>query len=154
MNEKKLKRFQIKEYPNIQVEAGTMDRNTLKACYIEIKGTFESLQEDRVKSINHICRKISHTIERNINTDLFRKEFIFIKDISDSYVFTGKSFTKLECTLFIKKPTDFDELTVELNQLMDKVWEENIQDGPNMKFYKLSQQKRTYSKKSKEKVVN
>ena len=71
-----------------------------------------------------------------------------VKDISDSFVMTGRSYTKLEFTFFMKKPTNFEEVTVELNQLMENIWNENIQDGPNMRFHKQAIQKRTYAKKS------
>lgn len=148
MRERTIKRFKTREYPNIQVEAGTMDRQALKACYLELKGTFETDNEDKMKTINRVCKDISRTIERSINTDFFRKEFIMVKDISESFVFTGRSYTKLELTFFMKHPTNFDEVSVELNQLMEHIWNENIQDGPNMKFHKQAIQKRTYAKKS------
>lgn len=136
MRERSIKRFKTRNYPNIQVEAGTVNRNELKACYLELKGTFETENEDKMKSIHRICKNISRTIENKINTDFFRKEFIMVKDISDSFVFTGRSYTKLELTFFMKHPTTFDEVTVELNQLMEHIWNENIQDGPNMRFHK------------------
>ena len=95
MRERSIKRFKTRDYPNIQVEAGTVNRDTLKACYLELKGTFETSDEDKMRTINKVCRDISRTIDRTINTDFFRKEFIMVKDISDSFVMTGRSYTKL-----------------------------------------------------------
>lgn len=150
MREKSIKRFKTKDYPNIQVEAGTVNREQLKACYLELKGTFETNEEDKIKSFNQVCRKISTTIDRNINTDFFRKEFIMVKDISDTFVMTGRSYTKMELTFFMKRPTTFDEVTVELNQLLDKIWTENIQDTSSVKFHKNIISKRKSWKTKKE----
>lgn len=148
MREKSIKRFKVKDYPNIQVEAGTMNRQQLKACYLELKGTLETEEDDKMGEINKVMRKLSQSVSRNINTDFFKKEFIMTKDISDSFVYTGRSYTKMEFTFFMKQPTTFDEVTVELNELMESIWNENIQDTPTMKFHKQAIQKRTYAKKS------
>lgn len=150
MREKSIKRFKTKDYPNIQVEAGTMNRQQLKACYLELKGTFETHCEDKMKTINQVCKEISRTVDENINTDFFRKEFIMVKDISDSFVMTGRSYTKMEFTFFMKRPTTFDEVTVELNQLLDKIWTNNIQETSNGKFHKNIISKRKSWKTKKE----
>lgn len=146
--DKFLKTFKIEEYPNIQVNAGTINRQQLKACFLEFKGTFETNEEDKVRSINSVCREISRTVNSNINTDLFRKEFILDRNISDSFTFTGRSYTKLEFTFFIKRQTTFEELTDELNKLTKHICETNIKDSDTMKFHKNIISKRNYPKKN------
>lgn len=138
----------IEEYPNIFFEAGTIDKTKLKSCYIEIKGTFEVEGEDRLKSFNRVCRNISQTISSVMDKDLFREEFILNKNIANSFVNTGKSFTKLEYTLFPKRPTTFKEIEIELNKISKRVWTNDIQDTDRIKFHKKMLTKRRYAKKS------
>jgi hypothetical protein len=136
--------FPIKDYPNIQVNSGTMDRDTMKACYLEFKGTIQTDGEDKIKNINRVCKNISRSISNSINTDLFYDKFLCSKDISESFVYTGKSYTKIEYTLFLKQPLLKEQLTSELNKLTDKVWTESIQDTSSVKFYKNIISKRKY----------
>jgi hypothetical protein len=136
--------FPIKDYPNIQVNSGTMDRDTMKACYLEFKGTIQTDGEDKIKDINRVCKNISRSISNSINTDLFYDKFLCSKDISESFVYTGKSYTKIEYTLFLKQPLLKEQLTSELNKLTDKVWTESIQDTSSVKFYKNIISKRKY----------
>jgi len=141
---RKLMTFPIKDYPNIQVNSGTMDRDTMKACYLEFKGTIQTDGEDKIKNINRVCKNISRSISNSINTDLFYDKFLCSKDISESFVYTGKSYTKIEYTLFLKQPLLKEQLTSELNKLTDKVWTESIQDTSSVKFYKNIISKRKY----------
>jgi hypothetical protein len=141
---RKLMTFPIKDYPNIQVNSGTMDRDTMKACYLEFKGTIQTDGEDKIKDINRVCKNISRSISNSINTDLFYDKFLCSKDISESFVYTGKSYTKIEYTLFLKQPLLKEQLTSELNKLTDKVWTESIQDTSSVKFYKNIISKRKY----------
>lgn len=138
------KNFVLEQYPNIRVEAGTVNRHTLKACFLEIKGTFETFGDEPMSTMNSVIRNISRTINSNINLDLFRKEFISTPNISDSFVFTGKSYTKLEYTFFIKRATTYEEITNELNILTKKIHEENIIDSDKIKFHRELISKRVY----------
>jgi hypothetical protein len=121
-----------------------MDRDTMKACYLEFKGTIQTDGEDKIKDINRVCKNISRSISNSINTDLFYDKFLCSKDISESFVYTGKSYTKIEYTLFLKQPLLKEQLTSELNKLTDKVWTESIQDTSSVKFYKNIISKRKY----------
>lgn len=138
----------MNEYPNITFYAGTEDKDKLKSCFIEIKGTFETTNEERLKTFNSVCRKISQTINSTLNKDLFRDEFILNKNIADTFVKTGKSFTKMEYTFFPKRPTTFSELTRELNNITNRIWNDNIQDTDEFRFHKQMLTKRRYAKKS------
>ena len=145
---RKLMTFPIKEYPNIQVNSGTMDRETMKACYLEFKGTIETDGENKDRAMNTTIKNISRALSNSINKNLFYDKFICTKDISDSFVYTGKSYTKIEYTLFLKQPLLKEQLTSELNILTDKVWEQSIQDTPTVKFHKNIISKRSYAKES------
>ena len=142
--------IEIAEYPNIVFYAGTEDKNKLKSCFLEIKGTFQTEQEDRMRTINGICKKISQTVNSVLNKDLFREEFLLNKDIPDSFIKTGKCFTKLEYTFFPKRQTTFEEIKKELNTISNYVWNNNIQDSDKMKFHKRMLSKKRYVKKSQE----
>ena len=142
--------IEIAEYPNIVFYGGTEDKNKLKSCFLEIKGTFQTDVEDKMRTINGICKKISQTVNSVLNKDLFREEFLLNKDIPDSFVNTGKSFTKLEYTFFTIRPTTYEELKRELNTISNYVWNNNIQDSDKMKFNKRMLSKKRYAKKSQE----
>ena len=83
-----------------------------------------------------------------MDKDLFREEFILNKNIADTFVKTGKSYTKLEYTLFPKRPTTFKEIETELNKISKKIWTNDIQDTDRIKFHKKMLTKRRYAKKS------
>lgn len=142
--------IEIAEYPNIVFYAGTEDKNKLKSCFLEIKGTFQTEQEDRMRTINGICKKISQTVNSVLNKDLFREEFLLNKDIPDSFIKTGKCFTKLEYTFFTTRQTTYEEIKKELNTISNYVWNNNIQDSDKMKFHKRMLSKKRYAKKSQE----
>jgi hypothetical protein len=139
--------IEITEYPNIVFYAGTEDKNKLKSCFLEIKGTFQTEQEDRMRTINGICKKISQTVNSALNKDLFREEFLLNKDIPDSFIKTGKCFTKLEYTFFPKRQTTYEEIKKELNTISNYVWNNNIQDSDKMKFHKRMMSKKRYAKR-------
>lgn len=152
--DKKQRFFTIKQFPNINFFAGTADRNTLKACYLEIKGTFETEEENKLGAVNSVCKQISQTISSNMNKNLFREEFLLSKDISDSFVFTGKSYTKLEYTFFMRRKTDFIELTNELNKICNDIYENNLKNNSKVKFHRELISKRNYSTKKNENTNN
>ena len=141
------KNFPIRQYPNIQFRAGTESREPLKACYLEIKGTFETQEEDKKKAFHNVCKKISQSITNSIDTRKFREEFISTKDISDSFVYTGKSYTKLEYTFFLKREMEEEDVTEELNRISMEIWRNALQDTDQMKFHKELISKRKYAKK-------
>ncbi len=141
-------KFPIKEYPNIQINSGTMDKETMKACWLEFKGTIETADEDKNRAMNATIKNISRAISNSLNKDLFFEKFICSKDISDSFVYTGKSYTKIEYTFFLKQPILKEQVISEMNILSEKVWKQSIQDTPLVKFYKNLISKKKYAKKS------
>jgi hypothetical protein len=128
--------FQIKEYPKINFVAGTMDRSTYKGCFLEIKGHFQSKSDNHSVMMRKVLKDLRNSLERNLDTNLFREEFILTTDISDSFVSTGSSFTKLEFTLFPKRKTDKEELTSKLNEICDKVYQQAVEGNKYMEFDK------------------
>jgi len=136
--------FQLKDYPNINFNAGSENRRPLKACFLEITGTFETEEENKKLAINNVCKQISQTVYNTLDKKLFRDEFICTKDISDSFVYTGKSYTKLEYTFFLRREMDNNDLIKELNKISHAIWLNNIQDGPKMKFHKKLITRRKY----------
>lgn len=141
MLKKTTQEFQIKEYPKINFTAGTMDRSTYKGCFLEIKGHFQSKSDNHSVMMRKVLKDLSNSLERNLDQDLFRKEFIMTTDISDSFVSTGSSFTKLEFTLFPKRKTNKEELTTKLNEICDKVYQQTVVDNRYMEFDKTIKRK-------------
>ncbi len=148
MSNSRQTKFPIKDYPNIQINSGTMDKETMKACWLEFKGTIETGDEDKNKAMNTTIKNISRAISNSLNKDLFYDKFICTKDISESFVYTGKSYTKIEYTLFLKQPLLKEQVISEMNILSDKVWEQSIQDTTSVKFHKNIISKKRYAKKS------
>lgn len=138
------KSFPIKQFPNIQFRAGTENKDPLKACYLEMRGTFETTNEEKKKAFDKVCRKISNAVNNTIDTRKFRQEFIMVKDVSDSFVLTGRSYTKIELTFFLKREMEADEVTDELNRLSHEIWRNALQDTDDMKFHKQLITKRKY----------
>jgi hypothetical protein len=135
--ENKYQTFELKQYPKINFVGGTMDRTTYKGCFLEVKGQFTA----KDKNHNLIMRKVIHelkmSIDKSLDKDFFRDKFITHEDVSDSYVNTGSSYTKLEFTLYPKRQTCKEELTYHLNQICDKIYNEIFDDNMYMKFDKL-----------------
>jgi hypothetical protein len=115
---------------------------------LEFKGTIETADEDKNRAMNATIKNISRAISNSLNKDLFFEKFICSKDISDSFVYTGKSYTKIEYTFFLKQPILKEQVISEMNILSEKVWKQSIQDTPLVKFYKNLISKKKYAKKS------
>lgn len=131
--------FPIKDYPEINFVAGTMDRSTYKGCFLEVKGHFKSKGENHSYMMRRALSQIKNSIERSMDKEFFREEFLLNTNISDSFTATGSSFTALEFTFFPKKKTNKDELTTKLNEICGKVYNEIIVDNSYMEFHKSIQ---------------
>jgi hypothetical protein len=83
-----------------------------------------------------VLNQLKNTLERNLDKELFREQFIMTTDISESFVATGSSYTKLEFTLFPKRKTNKQELTLKLNEICDKVYQQAVVDNRYMDFNK------------------
>ena len=133
--------FIIKDYPEINFVAGTMDRSSYKGCFLEIKGHFKSKTENHKLMMRKVLNQLRHGIERNMDKEFFSDKFITTTNISDSFSATGSSFTALEFTLFPKKKTDKHELTNKLNEICSKIYDEVIINNDYMEFNKAIQKK-------------
>lgn len=136
VGKKTTQEFIIKQFPKISFNAGTMDRTTYKGCFLEIRGHFTSKEENHTTMMRKVLNQLKNTLERNLDKELFRDKFIMTTDISDSFVATGSSFSKLEFTLFPKRKTNKEELTLKLNEMCDKVYQQAVVDNRYMEFDK------------------
>jgi hypothetical protein len=136
MAQSKFQTFEIKEYPKINFEGGTMDKTTYKGCFLEVKGQFTA----KNKNHNQIMRKVIHelkmSIEKNLDKELFRDKFITTEDYSYSFKDTGSTYTKLEFTLYPKRQTNKVELTNHLNSICNNIYNEIFDDNIYMEFDK------------------
>jgi hypothetical protein len=144
--EKRTQEFIIKDYDKINFISGTMDRNTYKGCFLEIKGHFSSKTGNHDLMMRKVLNQIRYGIERNMDKEFFMDNFLSVNEVSNSFTQTGSSFTKLEFTLFPKKKTDKKELTDKLNEICSKIYDEVIINNDYMDFHK-SIQKSTHGKK-------
>ena len=136
---KKYQEFPIKNYDEINFVGGTMDRSTYKGCFLEVKGHFKSKTDNHDQMMRRVLNQLKHTIERSMDKELFRDQFITTTEVSNSFSQTGSSFTKLEFTFFPKKKTDKNELTNKLNEICGKIYDEIIIDNTYMEFHKSIQ---------------
>jgi hypothetical protein len=134
MKKTRLINFKIKPFEKIQFKSGSMDCNTYKSCFIEMKGYFESLTEDHKKNMFQLKKKVNGTIDRYVKNNFFHSRYISIEFVSESFVETGKSFTSFEFTLFPKRETNKEELTNTINELTELIYKENIESNTTMKF--------------------
>jgi hypothetical protein len=137
--EKRTQEFIIKDYDKINFVAGTMDRSTYKGCFLEVKGHFKSKTENHYQMMRKVLNQLRHGIERNMDKEFFRDQFITTNNISDSFTATGSSFTTMEFTLFPKNKTNKLELTNKLNEICEKVYDEVIINNDYMDFNKSIQ---------------
>ncbi len=128
--------FVIKEYPKINFNAGTMDRTTYKGCFLEIKGHFTSKEVNHTTMMRKVLNQLKNTLERNLDKELFREQFLMTTDVSDSFISTGSSFSRLEFTLFPKRKTNKEELTIKLNEMCHKVYQQAVENNKYMEFDK------------------
>jgi len=128
--------FKLNQYPNIQFEAGSEDRRSLKGCYLVVKGCLESLDENHKTNMFRFKKGMNGTISRFLNNNLFSTNYIQTESISDSFQMTGFSFSSFEFTFFPKKKLSVDEITNNLNLLVDNIYNEQIKENKIMKFHK------------------
>jgi hypothetical protein len=128
--------FKLNQYPNIQFEAGSEDRRSLKGCYLVIKGCMESLDENHKSNIFKFKKGMNGVVSRFLNNNLFSTNYIQTESISDSFQMTGFSFSSFEFTFFPKKKLSVDEITNNLNLLVEDIYNEQIKENKIMKFHK------------------
>jgi len=128
--------FKLNQYPNIQFEAGSEDRRSLKGCYLVVKGCLESLDENHKTNMFRFKKGMNGTISRFLNNNLFSTNYIQTESISDSFQMTGFSFSTFEFTFFPKKKLSVSEITNNLNLLVDNIYNEQIKENKALKFYK------------------
>jgi hypothetical protein len=136
MSYKKAINFKVNQYPNIQFEAGSEDRNSLKGCYLVVKGCLESLDENHKSNIFKFKKGMNGVVSRFLNNNLFSTNYIQTESISDSFQMTGFSFSTFEFTFFPKKKLSVSEITNNLNLLVDNIYNEQIKENKIMKFHK------------------
>jgi hypothetical protein len=129
-------KFKLDQFPNIQFESGSMDRESLKGCYFVLKGCLESLNEDHKKNIFQFKKRVAGTISRFLNSSLYSDKFIQTESVSDSFEFTGFSFSTFEYTFFPKKVITALEITKDMNELARLIHQEQITNNSQLKFYK------------------
>ena len=140
--EQKLITFKLTEYPELQYVAGSIDKTTLKGCFLEIKGCLESKDEYHSKNMFRFKKRMLGTITRFLDDSLFSKKYIITENISNSFQFTGFSFSQFELTLFPKNKMTPSEMTNELNKLVVVFREENVENSPVFNFYKSIKSKK------------
>ena len=128
--------FKLNQYPNIQFEAGSEDRRSLKGCYLVVKGCMESLDENHKSNIFKFKKGMNGVVSRFLNNNLFSTNYIQTESISDSFQMTGFSFSSFEFTFFPKKKLSVSEITNNLNLLVDNIYNEQIKENKIMKFHK------------------
>ena len=128
--------FKLNQYPNIQFEAGSEDRRSLKGCYLVVKGCLESLDENHKSNIFKFKKGMNGVVSRFLNNNLFSTNYIQTESISDSFQMTGFSFSTFEFTFFPKKKLSVDEITTNLNVLIEDIYNEQIKQNKELKFYK------------------
>ena len=136
MSYKKAIGFKLNQYPNIQFEAGSEDRNTLKGCYLVVKGCLESLDDNHKSNMFRFKKGMNQVVSRFLNNNAFSTNYIQTESISDSFQMTGFSFSTFEFTFFPKKKLSVNEITDNLNLLVENIYNEQIKENKIMKFHK------------------
>jgi hypothetical protein len=128
--------FKLNQYPNIQFEAGSEDRYSLKGCYLIIKGCLESLDNNHNTNIFKFKKGMNGVVSRFLNNNQFSTNYLQTESISDSFQMTGFSFSSFEFTFFPKKKLSVSEITNNLNVLIEDIYNEQIRENKGLKFYK------------------
>ena len=128
--------FKVNQYPDIQFEAGSADRRSLKGCYLVIKGCMESLDDNHKTNIFKFKKGMNGVVSRFLNNNQFSTNYLQTESISDSFQVTGFSFSTFEFTFFPKKKLSVDEITTNLNVLIEDIYNEQIKENKVLKFHK------------------
>ena len=128
--------FKLNQYPNIQFEGGSMNRKLLKGCYLVVKGCLESLDDNHKNNMFRFKKGINGTISRFLNDNQFSTNYLATDIISDTFRMTGFSFSTFEFTFFPKVKLSVDEITTNLNVLIEDIYNEQIKENKVLKFHK------------------
>jgi len=108
---KKGKTSKIQGFKTTKVMYGTTDSFELKSIYLNLQTWVEPKEEleNWERIVLNLSRQIKHTIFNNINTKIFKKNFIVDLDLRASGLIPNKkSFLNLEINLFLEeKDLDF-----------------------------------------------
>ena len=137
---KKGKTSKIQGFKTTKVMYGTTDSFELKSIYLNLQTWVEPKEEleNWERIVLNLSRQIKHTIFNNINTKIFKKNFIVDLDLRASGLTPNKkSFLNLEINLFLdEKDLDFKSnyLRDNLKDLSKKIIVSNFNSNSYFTF--------------------
>lgn len=138
---KKGKTSKIIGFKTVKVSYGTVDSVNFKSLYLNIQTWAEPIKdsENWNRVVLNLSRSIKHTIHENLDTNIFKDNFIVDLDLRSSGLSTHKkSFLNLEINLFLESDKhDFKSKQIKdsLKKLSKCVFDENIRKNNYFKFH-------------------
>lgn len=146
---KKGKTQKITGLKNCKVLYGTVDSKDLKSIYINLQTWAEPKIEfeKTEKMVSMLNREIKQSLSNNLNTDLFKENFIVDLDLRHSGILIGKkSFLNLEITLFTKNMFEFKSFYLKkgVSELTKKLHKSFFYKNPYFLFHNSKNEKKTH----------
>lgn len=138
--------FKFRKYDTFHSEGGVLDRFNFKSIFFSIKTTVVSIEEeDRMRNLKNLHFRVRQTLNKYNSSGLFKKNFISVPVIHETFEETGKAFTQFDYTLFLDKEAMFPEIEKEVVDIIDKIYIENFRDNKSFEFinhnWRLSRKK-------------
>jgi len=117
--------FHSPKFKEVKFEIGTTNIVDIKGCFLNLSGWFTHTK-DPMSSLTKLTKGLNRVVTTHKNQELFGSRHISGKYVPDTYGNVNTSYLEFEYTLFVKRQTDKHELSNELKNLCNKLYEEVV----------------------------
>ncbi len=140
----------------VRAEGGVVDKKKMNTCFIKLS-TFVRHNEDeetRAQDLKNLHLQVRRAINKFADKDLIKPVFISTPIIHDSFYLTGRGFTQFDYTFFVLPEVTFDELNVEMSNIINKIDEEVFEKQNLFDIIKDQQEYKTKYGKGKRRNIS
>lgn len=116
--------FKIKTEPPIKVWSGSLDANTLKACYYMFGFHTYSTERKNIRSMKNVLNRIKLNVVDNFDRGVFRDNYIFVDSTPHTFDNSTYAYITGEFTFFTKGLYEISYLQEKLQDITPYIVEQ------------------------------
>jgi hypothetical protein len=132
--------FTLGEYENFRYEAGTTDKEILKAVFFETSAHYKIINglEENLRTMKYFMFQLRRSLSELIGNSIFDPKFLMMSDIPDSFEKNAGGFVNIEITLFIKGQYELNFVKSQLKEILDEIHKKHYNQNDQILFSKIS----------------
>ena len=144
------------EFKYVAAEGGVVDKKKMNTCFIKLSTyvRHNECEENRAQDLKHLHFLVRRAINKFGNKNIIQPAFISTPMIHDSFYETGRAFTQFDYTFFVLPEITFDQLNVEMINIINKIDEEVFEKQNLFDIIKDQQEYKTKYGKGKRRNIS